>query len=59
MIHERIMELLVSVQSRVFSTLTPGKIVELFKLGEGTPPKLAVRTSEIVVGFYSFLGFTA
>jgi hypothetical protein len=42
----------------VFSTLTPGKIVDLFKLGEGTPPKLAVRTTEVVEGFFSFLGFT-
>lgn len=58
MIHERIMELLMTVQPRVFSTLTPGKIVELFKLGEGTPPKLAVRATEVVEGFFSFLGFT-
>ena len=58
MIHERIMELLMTVQPRVFSTLTPGKIVELFKLGEGAPPKLAVRTTEVVEGFFSFLGFT-
>lgn len=58
MIHERVMELLTSVQPRVFSTLTPGKIVELFKLGEGKPPKLGARTTEIVEGFYAFLGFT-
>ncbi len=58
MIHERMMELLMTVQPRVFSTLTPGKIIELFKLGEGTPPKRGARTSEIVEGFYSFLGFT-
>lgn len=31
MIHERVMELLTTVQPRVFSTLTPGKIIELFK----------------------------
>jgi hypothetical protein len=58
MVHERVVELLTSVQPRVFSTLTPGKIIELFKLGEGKAPKLGVRTSEIVDGFYSFLGFT-
>jgi len=58
MIHERVMELLTSVQPRVFSTLTPGKIIELFKLGEGKPAKLGARTSELVEGFYSFLGFT-
>jgi hypothetical protein len=58
MIHERMMELLMTIQPRVFSTLTPGKIIELFKLGEGTPPRRGARTSEIVEGFYSFLGFT-
>ncbi|MGQ0593359.1 MAG: ATP-binding protein, partial [Gammaproteobacteria bacterium] len=58
MIHERVMELVTTVQPRVFSTLTPGKIIELFKLGEGKPPKMGARTSEIVEGFYSFLGFT-
>ncbi len=58
MIHERVMELLTTVQPRVFSTLTPGKIIGLFNLGEGKPPKVGARTSEIVKGFYSFLGFT-
>jgi Protein of unknown function (DUF499) len=57
-IHERVMELLTQVQKRVFDTVTPGKIVEFFKLGEGTPPALGVRTGDIVTGFYSFLGFT-
>lgn len=42
----------------MFSTLTPRKIVELFKLGEGTSPKFAVRTTEVMDGFFSFLGFT-
>jgi len=58
MIHERVMELLMVVQPRVFPTVTPTKIVELFKLGEGEPPKLGIRASEVVDGFYSFLGFT-
>ncbi|WP_106007145.1 ATP-binding protein, partial [Moorella stamsii] len=58
MIHERVMELLTVVQPRVFSTLNPGKLVELFRLGEDKPPTLGVRTSEVVDGFYSFLGFT-
>jgi Protein of unknown function (DUF499) len=57
-IHERVMELLTQVQKRVFPTVTPGKVVEFFKLGEGTPPTLGIRTGEIVTGFYSFLGFT-
>jgi len=58
MIHERIMELITSLQRKVFGTLNPVKIVEFFKLGEGQPPALGLRTSEVVDGFYSFLGFT-
>jgi hypothetical protein len=58
MIQERIMELITTVQPRVFNTLVPTKIVELFRLGEGTPPTLGVGTREVVDGFYSFLGFT-
>jgi hypothetical protein len=57
-IHERVLELLSVVHPRVFDKLTPTKIVDLFKLGEGTPPALGTRTQEIVNGFYSFLGFT-
>ena len=58
LIHERVMELLTQVQKRVFATVTPGKIVEFFALGEGTPPKLGVTTGEVVTGFFSFLGLT-
>ncbi len=56
-IHERIIELITQVQTRVFTTLAPTKIVELFKLGEGEPPRMGIRTAEVVEGFYSFLGF--
>jgi hypothetical protein len=58
MVHERVMELLTSMQPRVFGTLNPAKVVDLFKLGEGTPPKVGIKISEVVDGFYSFLGFT-
>jgi hypothetical protein len=58
LIHQRVMELLTTVQPRVFGTLNPSKIIDLFKLGEGDPPRLGTRTSEIVNGFFSFLGFT-
>ena len=37
MIHERVMELLTIMQPKVFSTLTPGKIVSAFKLGGRRP----------------------
>jgi hypothetical protein len=57
-IHERVMELLTNIQQRVFGTLAPSKIVDLFKLGEGEPPKVGIKTSDVVDGFYSFLGFT-
>ena len=56
-IHERIIELITQVQKRVFTTAVPTKIVELFKLGEGEPPRMGIRTAEVVEGFYSFLGF--
>ena len=78
MVFERNMELLTQVQKRVFPTLNPVKVVELFKLGDvpsealakeggssasaeataDRPVLLGIRCSEVVGGFYSFLGFT-
>jgi hypothetical protein len=52
------MELLTVIQPKVFSSLTPGKIASSFKLGEGDPPRMGIRTAEVVEGFYSFPGFT-
>lgn len=57
LIHQRVMELLTIVQPRVFSTLKPNKLVELFRLGEGDPVKTGIKVSEAVSGLYSFLGF--
>lgn len=57
-IFERNMELITQVQPRVFSTLKAAKIVELFKLGEGQPPVSGIRCTEVVSGFYCYLGFT-
>ena len=57
MIHQRITELITSVQPRVFNSLAPTKIIELFRLGEGHPPTLGIGTAEIVNTSYSFLGF--
>ncbi|HZR65129.1 MAG TPA: DUF499 domain-containing protein [Terriglobales bacterium] len=56
-VHDRVMELLVDMQRRVFQTTVPSKIIELFKLGEGAPPTLGIKTADVVDGFYSFLGF--
>jgi hypothetical protein len=57
-VHERVMELVTQLKKRVFDSLAPGKIVEFFKLGEGTPARLGLSAGEVVSGFYSFLGFT-
>jgi hypothetical protein len=56
-IHDRVTELLVDLQRRVFTSLNPSKIIELFKLGEGNPPTNGIKTADVVDGFYSFLGF--
>jgi hypothetical protein len=58
MVFERSLELVMQVQARLFDSLTPQKIVTLFKLGEGTPPRMGICTAEVVDGFFSFLGFT-
>ena len=56
LIHHRLMELLAEVRSRVFDTVAPGKIIELFNVGrDGAAP--GIPTAEVVAGFFSFLGF--
>lgn len=57
-IQARVMELLTHMQPKVFASLTPGKIVTAFHLGEGAPPVMGLKTAEIVDGFFSFPGFT-
>ena len=57
LIHQRLMELLTTVQRRVFGTVAPGKIVELFRLGEGGSAEPGIATARVVAGFFSFLGF--
>lgn len=57
MVHERVLELITFIQKKVFDTLNPGKAVSLFKLGEGQPPLMGIKTSELVDGFFSYLGF--
>jgi hypothetical protein len=57
MIHERVVELITQLYKKVFDKTEPSKIVELFKLGEGDPPKLGIATAEVVDGSFSFLGF--
>ena len=57
LIHQRLTELLTTVQRRIFETVAPGKLLDLFKLGEdgSEPPGIAI--DRIVAGFFSFLGF--
>ena len=57
LIHQRLMELLTIVQKRVFETLVPGKISELFKLGEPGNYAAGIAATEVLKGFYEFLGF--
>ena len=57
LIHQRLMELLTTVQKRVFGTLAPGKIAELFRLGDPGNGTAGIATAEVLKGFYEFLGF--
>jgi len=58
-IHERLTELITTVYPRVFSSVKPTKIIELFRLGEpgegGAP--LGVTTNDLRDAFYSIIGF--
>lgn len=57
-IHDRLMEMLVDIHRRVFATLAPSKVIELSRLGQGSPPASGAATAEIRDGFFSILGFT-
>ena len=57
MIHQRLTELLTTAQRRVFGTVAPGKLLDLFKIGEGGSGQPGIATDRIVAGFFSFLGF--
>jgi hypothetical protein len=57
-IHERVQELITTVQPRVFATLHPNKIVELFALGPASEQTPGRSVGEIVEGFFSFPNFT-
>ena len=57
LIHQRLTELLTIVQRRVFGTVAPGKITELFRLGEVGTTEFGIATDKVVSGFFSFLGF--
>ena len=56
-IHQRLLELLTTVHRKVFGTMAPGKIVDLFKLGVPESGDPGIPTDKVVAGFFSFLGF--
>ena len=56
-IHQRLLELLTNVQRKVFNTLAPGRIVELFKLRSGESEQTGIAVAKVATGFFSFLGF--
>lgn len=56
-IHQRLMELLTQLQRKVFETLAPGRIVELFKLGSAGGEEPGISVAKVAAGFFSFLGF--
>ncbi len=56
-IHQRTLELLTQVQRKVFETLAPGRIVELFKLGSAAEEQPGIALAKVAAGFFSFLGF--
>jgi Protein of unknown function (DUF499) len=60
-IHARLMELLTVVVRRVYSSVTPGKLVELMRLGEsageGQPAPLGIGVEQVRDSFYSVIGF--
>jgi hypothetical protein len=56
-IHERIMELLISVGiKRIYGSVAPGKIAERVKLGESIvenePPIMGIKTSDVLESFF-------
>ncbi len=57
LVHQRLMELLTTVQRRIFGTLAPGRIVELYRLGEPGASPVGMATDKVLAGFYEFLGF--
>ena len=56
-IQQRLLELLTTVHRKVFGTVAPGKIVELFRLGANESGERGIPTDKVVAGFFSFLGF--
>ena len=57
LIHQRLTELLVIAQRRIFGSVAPGKLVELFRLDEVNSVEPGIESARVVAGFFSFLGY--
>lgn len=52
-VHERILELLTGVGTpRLHGSVTPRKIAERVRLGEGDPPTLGIRVADVIESFF-------
>ncbi|MGC8761967.1 MAG: DUF499 domain-containing protein, partial [Bryobacteraceae bacterium] len=52
-VHERVLELLTSVGTpRLHGSVTPRKIAERVRLGEGDPPVLGIRVADVIEAFF-------
>ena len=56
-IHQRLLELLTTVQRKVFKTLAPGRIVELLELDSTGNGQLGIAVTKVAAAFFSFIGF--
>ena len=57
-VHQRLIELLTVVSPpRLFSTVTPEKVIDLLRLGNQPGAAISINTAQIVESFYSVLGF--
>lgn len=58
MIHERVIEIITEIQTKVWDSLTPVKIVSSYNLGTGDAPVSGIRVANVIDGYFSFPGFT-
>lgn len=56
-IHRRILELLTVVHRKVFESIAPGKISELFEFDGVVSKTRGIATIKVAAGFFTFIGF--
>jgi len=58
LVHERMLELLTGpISPTIFASIVPSKLSDLFNLGTGSPPRLFLKVSDVVDGFFGIPGF--